>query len=179
MSVEIKDLGIGRLKEDLSRLGQTEITIGWQGRSGQEQHPEADANVSTVAAWMEYGTTDSDGKPKVPARPALQTTFANNDRKFKKVTSKAVSDIIDGRNDVKDAITGLGNFALRTLRKTMDQSRTWATPLAESTVKHKGHDQPLLDSGTMRDKASWAERCSDRILRQEHDSYADQGSVDD
>lgn len=181
VEVEEIDLGLEDLQRELAELRKSEITIGWQGATGAEQHPEApvDTSVAQVAAWQEYGTEDAQGAVLVPARPMLSTTFEENERDFDKATRKGISDIVDGRANATEAVEALGNTGLRKLRKTMDQSKRWADELSPATIARKGHDQPLLDSGKMRDAASWALRRGETIVTQKHDSYEEQGPIAD
>jgi hypothetical protein len=170
--VALKDLGIGKLKADLAALRAAKITIGYQGSSGAATHPDADASVATVAQWMEFGTPGSDDRnydsPRsmIPSRPFLRVTFERAGGDFVEAARKALSDLVDGRATVEEVEARLGELGVSEVRKTIDDSRSWAEPLADSTVQAKGHDQPLLDSGTLRDSASWAVREGDTIRRQ-------------
>lgn len=170
--VALKDLGIGKLKADLAKLRASKITIGYQGSSGAATHPDANASVATVAQWMEFGTPGSDDReydqPRsmIPSRPFLRVTFERSADVFVEATRKALSDFVDGRAEVEEIEQRLGEIGVAEVRRTIDDSRSWAEPLAESTIAAKGHDQPLLDSGTLRDSASWAVREGDTIRRQ-------------
>ncbi len=160
MPLKKNDLGIGKLREDLAKARETEITIGWQGPSGAAEHPNADATVAQVGAWQEYGT------PTAPARPALQTAFDEHGDDFRDASRKALSDLVDGRADFDELAPRLGDAATEAVRKTIDRAAEWADPLSERTIAKKGHAQPLLDTGTLRDSVSWAERWGSRSVRQ-------------
>jgi len=148
--IDFKDLGLGRLKEELAKMRSTRITVGFQGASGARAHPGADgASVADVARWQEYGTSTA------PARPFMTTAFERAEQ-FKVHLRKALSDVIDQRADVPTAVRTLGDTAVAAVHAAIDDSRTWAEPLAASTVRRKGHDQPLVDTRTMRDAVSWA-----------------------
>lgn len=150
--IDFKDLGVGKLKEELAKMRSTRITVGFQGASGSRAHPDADgSSVSDVARWQEYGTVTS------PARPFMGTAFVRAEQ-FKSHLRKALSDVIDQRADVPTALRTLGDAAVAAVHSAIDDSRTWAEPLAASTVAAKGSDQPLVDSRTMRDAVSWAAR---------------------
>lgn len=158
--VDFRDLGLAKLKDDIAKLQQSEITIGWQGESGDATHPSGEVTVAEVAAFAEYGTD------RAPARPALQTTFARAGAALRRRARKVMADLVDGRADVEGAAQDLGEHALAELRSAIDDAGEWAEELADSTVARKGHDTPLLDSGTMRDQASWAVRRDGVIVEQ-------------
>lgn len=167
--VALKDLGIGKLKADLAALRASKITIGYQGASGQTSHPNADASVATVAQWMEFGTPGSDDhqydqdRGRIPSRPFLRVTFARAGKDFHEATARALSDLVDNRATVAEVELRLGELGVAEVRKTIDDSRSWAPPLAKSTIARKGHDQPLLDTGRLRDSVSWAVRVNGTI----------------
>lgn len=159
--VDFKDLGIGKLKTDLASLQSTSVTIGWQGESGAKKHPDADATIATVAAWQEYGTDTA------PARPSLVQTFERHRADFIVAAKAALASVIDQGVSAEDAETRLGEFAVEKLRQTIDDSRSWAEPNAKSTIRSKGHDQPLFgETGAMRANSSYAIRRGGQILRQ-------------
>lgn len=166
--IEIKDLGIGKLKAALALLRKTTITIGYQGASGAAAHPNAPEgqSVALIALWQEYGTENPDGTPRNPARPFLETTFKRHQPEFQKAVAKGIADLIDGRAEREDVEHKLAVLGLDKMRATLDDSRSWAEPLAQSTIDRKGHDQPLLDSGTLRDESSWAIRRDGEIVKQ-------------
>lgn len=157
--VDFTDFGLAAIKAQIEQLAKTEITIGWQGESGAEIHPGSDEKtVAEIAGYHELGT------PRMPARPSLEHTFAANAEAIEKAVGKAMSDLVDGRGD--DPAEEIGTAVLGMLRKTLDQSRDWAEPLAVSTARGKGHDQPLRETFTMYRNASWAERRGGGIVRQ-------------
>jgi hypothetical protein len=158
--VDFRDFGIEQLKADLKSLAGTKVTIGWQGKSGKQKHPNADVPVAKVAAFNEYGTKHS------LARPGLQVTFQRHGEEIKEQVKRAVADLVDGRRLRDQIIEDLGKFAVSKLRMTLDDSRRWAAELAESTILRKGHDQPLIDTKVMYKAASWAERRGGSIKRQ-------------
>ena len=160
--LDIRDLGIGKLREQLAELGRTRVTFGYQGPSGAAIHPEAGgASVARVAAWQEFGTTTA------PARPLGRHTMEANRDAFADAAKRAIADVIDGRATPEAAVERVGEVALSALRKTIDTSRIWAEANAASTVRAKGHDQPLIGGyGILYDQASWAVRVDGRIVRQ-------------
>ncbi len=159
--VDFQDFGIAKLKADLALLQATTVTIGWQGPTGAAPHPDADGHtVAEVAAWQEYGTATA------PARPGLAVTFERHRAELLVAARRFLADVVDGRKSRDEAEFALGELALEKLRHTIDAAREWARPNAVSTVRAKGHDQPLFDSGTYRGNASWAVRRDGRIVRQ-------------
>lgn len=171
--VVMRDLGIDDLKKTLERLKREQITIGHQGPSGDAPHPGADgASVAQVAKWMEYGTPGSDDerydmpRAHVPSRPMLRITYERNRDRFREALRTGLADIVDRRGALEPAQDRIGGVMVDALREMILDAKGWAEPLAASTVKRKGHDDPLIESGTLYDRASWAVRDGDTIIRQ-------------
>jgi hypothetical protein len=171
-AVQIRDLGIGKLRAELAKFRDHAITIGHQGDSGAATHPNADASVGQVAAWMEFGTPGSDdrqydvARKHIPSRPFVRMTFARHQVEFAKIVRDELSNIVDGRATAEEAQERIGERMLERLRETILEARGWAVPLAQATIDAKGHDDPLIDSGTLYDKASYAVRDGETIVRQ-------------
>jgi hypothetical protein len=159
-AVSFNDFGLGRIRLRLEELARTQITIGWQGDSGAAIHEKAEIPVAQLAAFHELGT---DG---MPARPALAVTFEGARAELNTATGKALSDLVDGRIDPRDVAKRIGELGVAKVRETIDDSPAWADPLAERTVKRKGHDHPLVETGELYDSVSWAERRDGKIQEQ-------------
>lgn len=169
MPLEVKDLGIDKLREQLAKLGRTRVTFGYQGPSGQAKHPAKGAtySVAQIAAMHEFGVGPYGGAVNFPGRPLLRHTAEENRDNFREAAKKAISDVIDGRATPEVATEAVGELAVAALRRTISRSREWAEPNAASTVRAKGHDQPLVgEEQSLTLSASWAVRVDDAIVKQ-------------
>lgn len=173
VAVTMKDLGIGQLKADVAKLKTQPITVGFQGASGSATHPGTDGvAVAQVGAWMEFGTPGSDDRlydqirRMVPSRPFLRTTFVRYRDEIKAQLKDAIRDLITGTATLIAVQDRLGKFLVGLVGDTIDDAKSWAEPLAPSTVERKGHDAPLEDTGTLRDAVTYAVREGDAIVRQ-------------
>lgn len=170
--VEIRDLGIGKLKADAATLQRQTVTVGYQGPEGQAKHPDTDASVAQVAAWMEFGTPGSDDRQydmprsQIPSRPFIRTALIRYRAEIAAEIKDAFRGLLTGKFTVEQAQAKVGARMVKAVHDSIDSSRSWAEPLAQSTIDAKGHDQPLVDTRTMRDAASWAVRDGDTIVRQ-------------
>jgi hypothetical protein len=164
---ETRDLGIDKLREDMAALKRQRVTFGWQGPSAQAPHPNADgASIGLVAFWQEYGTKNADQTERMPARPAVHHTTATKQAAIAALSRRGAQDIIDGRHTLDEVEARIGRELVTMLRESIIEASSWAKPLAASTVKAKGHDDPLIESGAMYDAASWAVREGETTVRQ-------------
>jgi len=94
--------------------------------------------IAQAAFWNEYGTT------RAPARPAFRTTIAHKSKEWGSKLGKAV---IAMNYDGRKALALLGQDMRDDLENAITQ---WSSPAnAPLTVKIKGFDKPLVDSGDM------------------------------
>lgn len=150
-AIKKKDLGIGQLRKDLEQLRSSVIYVGIQGDEAREPHPSSpDETVGRVAAWMHYGTESS------PARPFVDVGISNIRQQALDAIRKAASDLVDGRADsVIAALSPVGEVAAKAVVGAVNTASFWAKPLAESTVRSKGHSAPLIDTGTLRESVTY------------------------
>ena len=169
-AVQVRDLGIGKLKADVATLQSQGITIGYQGPSGAAQHPNADASIAQVAAWQEFGTPGSDDRQydkargHIPSRPFVRTGLAKYQGEIKAAIRDAFRALLSG-GSVEQAQDAVGQRAVEAVQQTILDARTWAKPLAQSTIDRKGHGDPLIESGAVYDATSYAVRDGDKIVR--------------
>lgn len=95
-------------------------------------------SIAQVAFWNEYGTT------RAPARPAFRTTIQKQAPMWGHKLGQA---LIATNYDGQKALALLGQSMRDDLESEITQ---WSTPgNAPLTIKIKGFDDPLVDSGTM------------------------------
>lgn len=153
MGLESKDLGIGRLRGELARLATLQVTIGVQGAKAREIHGEAGVPIGVLAAWNHYGTEHA------PARPWIDEAISRLAPEAAGLTARAVSDLIDERvGTAEEAAASIGPRAAQAAVQAIEDSPTWAVPLAERTIRNKGHAHPLIDSGQLQRSQSYAVR---------------------
>lgn len=163
MTLNIKDLGIGQLKDEIKRLGRLRVTLGVQGERARETHPDADVPTGLLAFWLHFGTPDA--KFPIPARPYVDRAIAEIRDRAGVIARRGISDLIDRRADnAVEALTPIAVMGRDAVVRAIDESKEWADPLAASTVRAKGHDTPLLDTGTIRESVSGAVRDGDQII---------------
>lgn len=169
--IEMRDLGIGKLRRDAEKLKTQRVTVGYQGPSGQAQHPNANATVAQIAAWQEFGTPGSDDRQydktrrHIPSRPFMRTGFAKYQREIQVEVRAALQRVLIGSSDVDAAQADIGERMVEAVRQSILDARAWAKPLAESTIERKGHSEPLIESGTLYNATSYVVKDGDKIVR--------------
>lgn len=169
--VEMRDLGIGKLRADVATMQRQRVTVGYQGPSGAAQHPNADASIAQVAAWQEFGTPGSDDRKydqargHIPSRPFVRTGLAKYSNEIAEAIKNAFRRVLGGDASPEQAQAEVGERMVEAVQQTILDARTWAKPLADATIERKGHDDPLIESGAVYDATSYAVRDGDKIVR--------------
>lgn len=159
MPTRKKDLGIGKLREQIAELQKTKILIGVQGEKAQEIHPQAKVKIGLLAFWLHYGTK------RMPARPYVDRAIAMLRKRAYPIMKRAMSDLVDGRaKTVAESLAPLGAAGVEQVEHEIATSRDWAAPLAQATIDRKGHDQPLVETGVIRGATSYTIRVGETII---------------
>lgn len=110
-------------------------------------HPSGDMTIAEVAAIQEFGTRE------VPERPFMRTTIMK-DREFVTYLENGISTIIWGvKPNAKQGLKGAGQVLAEAMKESVE---TWTTPInSRATVRRKGFNDPLVETGTMRENISW------------------------
>jgi len=107
-----------------------------------EKYPDG-KSVAKVAAFNEFGGGHT------PPRPFMRTLAQNH----RKIWRKILQDELPKEEDAHTALATLAEYMVDDLK---DYIRIWTyPPNAPSTVKKKGFNNPLVDTGRMMNSVDW------------------------
>lgn len=139
-----RDLGFNRIMRDLQKLDGMEVVAGMLKDSGKASNG---ASYVDIATWNEYGTR------RIPSRPFIRISADTNRQAWAKMAQQCVNDVIDGDSPA-EAAKVVGHRMVEDIRKVFgDTSKLKAN--APSTIKKKGRNEPLVDSGEMRKRVNF------------------------
>ena len=139
-----RDVGFNRIVRDLQKLDGMEVVAGMLKDSGKASNG---ASYVDIATWNEYGTR------RIPSRPFIRISADTNRQAWAKMAQQCVNDVIDG-NSPTEAARVIGHRMVEDIRKVFgDTSKLKAN--APSTIKKKGRNEPLVDSGEMRRRVNF------------------------
>lgn len=95
-------------------------------------------SVAQAAFWNEYGTAT------VPPRPFFRNTIAEHKDEWPKQAAEMLE---ANGGDVRQALADMGEVVKGQIKMTIQDFRE--PPNAAATVKQKGFDKPLIDTGTL------------------------------
>ena len=139
-----RDLGFNRIMRDLQKLDGMEVVAGMLRDSGKASNG---ASYVDIATWKEYGTR------RIPSSPFIRISADTNRQAWAKIAQQCVNDVIDGDSPT-EAAQVVGHRMVEDIRKVFgDTSKLKAN--APSTIKKKGRNEPLVDSGEMRRRVNF------------------------
>lgn len=127
---------------ELEKLKQNEVFIGYQ--AGHAKHTDEDGNtadMAEIAMFNELGTSTS------PPRPFLRMTVDENKDKINQFVETQTKRIAKGAS-AEQCMKQMGAFGVSLVQEKIGNGTF--TPNAESTIKAKGSDKPLIDTGQLR-----------------------------
>ena len=133
-----KDLGWKRIVRKMNFVDGKEIRAGVLPSAG---NGKKGVPIAEYATYNEYGTE------KIPSRPFMATS-ADENKGWSTSVKNAVKGIIDGAEVISQMNT-VGEKMKTDIKKNIGTYRF--KPLKPATVKKKGHDIQLIDSGDLYD----------------------------
>lgn len=136
--------GIAALKI-LDEMSDMTIEVGFH--EGQVAD-DGSTPLAAIAYWNHFGTVSEDGSVAIPARPFMDA-LENHEDQLSAFCTSAVQNAIDAA----DATKKIGVKSVGMIQKEITDGQ-WA-PNAPSTIKKKGSDKPLIDTGRMRQEVHY------------------------
>lgn len=103
--------------------------------------PEVNEYGNTVMFYLSEGVT-------IPERSFIRSTFDEKEKEWTDYIAKLIGDLIQGLENARSVAEKIGSKIQLDVQRTMrDMS---APPNAASTVARKGSNNPLIDSGRLR-----------------------------
>ena len=127
---------------ELKKLAESEIQVGFQS----DQTYEDGTSLAEIAAINELGSSDT------PARPFMRQSFENHEAELK-AGCEAANRIVNSGGSAEQALQQLGAMAKGLVQDEIVNGDF--APNAESTIQKKGSEQPLIDTGTMRQSVNF------------------------
>lgn len=142
--VRDRDRGFRKIITRLEEGARVTVDVGWF----RDQRLKTGEQTASVAAIQEFGAPEAN----IPARPMLASTFDEKRRQHRALYRKAWGDIAEGKRRVERALLLFGNEVRSDVVDKITDGPF--EPNAPSTIARKGVDNPLIDTGTMRDQVS-------------------------
>lgn len=132
-----------RFYEQLREMARMEVRVGYQAGEAAD---DDGVDMCDIAMWNELGTSRS------PARPFLRQTVENNESKINAFCSREAKKIFEG-GTAEQCLEKIGTFMKGLVQKTIRDGEFEQN--APSTIRKKGSDHPLIDTGRLRQSVNY------------------------
>jgi len=132
-----------RYFDEINKLADMEVAVGFQ--SGQDPYEDG-TDLVTVVAYNELGTSD------IPARPFMKQSWDNHQDELRGICEQALASVASGGSAAKK----MGAFGVGLIQKEIVDGTF--KPNKPSTIRKKGSDKPLIDTGHMRQSVKYVVR---------------------
>ncbi len=142
-----------KLYKQINELKEGQVFVGFP--EGEETHTGTDgesADMALIAAYNEFGTSTT------PARPFLKQSVENNQDKIKNMCEQISKELVNGKT-AEQCLKELGTFGVGLVQDTITNGSF--EPNSPETIKKKGSDHPLIDTGQMRQAVHYVIRKKD------------------
>lgn len=136
----MKRITNNKLYNSINSIRNVEILTGW----GEQARYNANISIGKVMALQNYGFKKDD--VVVPARPFMDNCINNNQNKWKQESNYLLSQVVLGKITFNNIVNQLKLSLSGDLAEEIQKTNT--PPNAPSTIKKKGFNKPLIDTGT-------------------------------
>lgn len=129
--------------KQIAELQKLQVRVGYQrGENVKTNKDGKETDYCDIALWNELGTSNG-----IPSRPFMRDSVDKNQSQIDKACKDALQTISKG-GTAKDILMSLGNMQKAFVQQTIVSGEFVEN--APSTVKKKGSDRPLIDTGGLR-----------------------------
>ncbi|MEX2901317.1 hypothetical protein AB3967_08305 [Pseudomonas rhodesiae] len=121
--------------------GPTRVLVGVPKGAGTY---EDGLTIATVAAVNNFGSADG----LIPERPFLAPAITKGAPQYQRLAEVMIPKILSGEMTIQTLLEQMGNLAEGHVKQEITDIRT--PPNAASTIVAKGSDNPLIDTGALR-----------------------------
>lgn len=134
-----------RLMKALRELEGLEVRIGYQ-RGQVVSDDQSRADLVDIAMWNEFGTVS------IPSRPFMRDSVDKHIPAINHMLMVQKDALLEGAT-AKDILSTVGLFQQDLVQTEIEQGDFVANK--KSTIKKKGSDKPLIDTGTMKNSVHY------------------------
>lgn len=135
-----------RLYAELEKMKRMAVKVGYQ--AGEATNDDG-IDMCDIAMWNELGT---EGTHPIPARPFLRQSIDDNGDEIRAFCAQQARKIANG-GTAEQALKKIGIQVKSIVQKTIKDGDF--VPNAPSTIRKKGSDKPLIDTGRLRQSVNY------------------------
>lgn len=141
------DLGYGKIKKDLSKLGKKYVSVGFQESAVTHYQSKGDRTQQPGVSVAQYAAYNEFGTATIPQRSFMRTAIDENINKLDDFVGQKYREVSEGKISIDQALGLIGQAVIGLIQRKIRQITQ--PPNAASTIKIKGSSKPLIDFGQM------------------------------
>lgn len=136
-----------RLMKELRELERLEVRIGYQrGTLSGDPDDSSRADLVDIAMWNEFGTVN------IPSRPFMRDSVDKHEAAINHMLTAQKDALLHGAT-AREILNTAGLFQQDLIQTEIEQGDFVAN--AKLTIRRKGSDKPLIDTGTMKNSVHY------------------------
>lgn len=138
-----------RLMKELRELAELEVVIGFQRGKASEDNG---TDLTDIAMWNELGTEGKYGGEHIPSRPFMRDSVDKHKAAIEHIL-KAQEEVLLSGGTARKILETIGIFQKDLMQTEIEQGSF--APNKRSTIRRKGSDKPLIDTGQMKNSVNF------------------------
>lgn len=138
-SIDKKSDALKKLEKELAKITKQSVYVGFNEKSGAY---DDGVTIAQIATFQQFGTST------IPARPFLTDTLEHRRDEIMQLMQDGIAQVKAGTQNAEQMLNTIGVAVKGMVQEEITDGDF--VPNAPSTVKKKGSDKPLIDTGRMR-----------------------------
>ncbi len=134
--------------KELQELAELEVRVGFQRgqNAGSATDDSSRADLVDIAMWNELGTEH------IPSRPFMRDSVDKHMQEIGEMVAAQKDALLNGAT-AREILGTIGLFQQDLMQTEIEQGDFAAN--APATIRKKGSDKPLIDTGTMKNSVHY------------------------
>ena len=140
-------------KKKYVKVGILNTAGNYPSKKGSKKNSKG-PKVVDVAVWNEFGTEETPSHPGIPSRPFFRISWNSNKAKYKKKIITFYKKLLKSKTKNEAVfLNRLGREAQGDIQKSLQDLKE--PPNSPITIAIKKSDNPLIDTGHLKQSISW------------------------
>lgn len=164
VSLKVRKDNLKKIKANLKKLSKLDLLVGVPQEEGNRDKRRdyktkkivKDENIEITNAELMFIHSQGSPARNIPKRPTIEPTIEENQKTISEKFKKIAQSMLDNKSDGKEELEKLGIWVVNKIKARFGSDEL--APLKEATIKAKGSDRPLIDTGQLRNSVTYIVR---------------------
>lgn len=151
VKVTVRKNNWAKILKNLYKFSRKDLLVGVP-----QAKTERDENEGITNAELMFIHTKGSPIKNIPPRPTIEPTIEEEKERISKDFATALKGVLSGNTDGKKELEKIGIYTVNKIKAKFGSEDL--APNAPSTIKAKGSDKPLIDTGQLRNAVTYVIR---------------------